>query len=246
MSLAGDGAQGRVRLGELLAALSLASDLGTDQPLEHALRTALLSVRLGEHAGLGGAELDNAWLLGVLHSIGCTADAPEAAVAYGDDRLARSAWSTVDGGRPQEVVRFLWERTGVGRGGAAHARAFVGAVAAGPKAPRRAFTAHCEVADRLAGRLGLGPAVRDGLWHVFERWDGKGYPRGRVGEEIPLAARIFAVVDAFDAMTNDRPYRPALPYREALEELRRVSGTQLDASFVEAFFPLAHELRFAA
>src|SRR3954447_22058725 len=104
-----------VRLGELLAALSLASDLGTDQPLEHALRTALLSVRLGERAGLGDDELADAWLLGVLHAIGCTADSPEAAGAYGDGRLARSAWATVDGGRPPEVVRFLWERTGVGR-----------------------------------------------------------------------------------------------------------------------------------
>jgi HD-GYP domain-containing protein (c-di-GMP phosphodiesterase class II) len=79
-----------------------------------------------------------------------------------------------------------------------------------------------------------------------ERWDGHGYPRGRSAEEIPLAARIFAVVDAFDAMTNDRPYRPALPFADALEELCRVAGSQLDASFVDAFLPLARELRFAA
>jgi HD-GYP domain-containing protein (c-di-GMP phosphodiesterase class II) len=223
MSGAGDGA--RVRLGELLAALSLATDLGTDQPLEHALRTALLAVRLGEAAGVDPEELRDAWLLGVLHAIGCTADAPEAAAVYGDDRRARSAWSTVDGGRPGEVVRFLWERTGEGRAPGAHARAFAAAVAAGPRAPRRAFTAHCEVADRLAGRLGLGDAVRDGLWHVFERWDGRGFPRGIAGEALPRCARLLHVArdaaavdrrlgaDAAAAIARDRSggaYEPAL------------------------------------
>ncbi len=75
------------------------------------------------------------------------------------------------------------------------------------------------------------PAV---LYH-HERWDGRGYPHGLAGEDIPLLARMIGVADAFDAMTTDRPYRPALSFEEALNELRTGAGKQFDASMVEAF-----------
>ncbi|HEY8490449.1 MAG TPA: GAF domain-containing protein, partial [Dehalococcoidia bacterium] len=68
-----------------------------------------------------------------------------------------------------------------------------------------------------------------------ERYDGKGYPRGLKGEEIPLGSRIFAVADAFDAMTSDRPYRKAMPWDAALREIRKHTGTQFDPKVVEAF-----------
>jgi len=68
-----------------------------------------------------------------------------------------------------------------------------------------------------------------------ERWDGTGYPHGLVGEDTPIEARIVAVCDAFDAMTNDRPYRTALPREQALQELRAGAGTQFDPQVVEAF-----------
>jgi putative nucleotidyltransferase with HDIG domain len=71
-------------------------------------------------------------------------------------------------------------------------------------------------------------------WH-HERIDGKGYPDGLSGDQIPLAARIVAVADAFDSMTSARPYRPARTMADAIEELRRVSGTQLDTDCVRAF-----------
>jgi diguanylate cyclase (GGDEF)-like protein/PAS domain S-box-containing protein len=75
------------------------------------------------------------------------------------------------------------------------------------------------------------PIVR----HHHERIDGKGYPDGLAGEEIPLEARILAVVDSFDAMTHERVYRKALSFEEAIAELKRCAGTQFDAAVVEAF-----------
>ena len=69
-----------------------------------------------------------------------------------------------------------------------------------------------------------------------ERFDGAGYPRNLKGEEIPVGARIFAVVDAYDAMTSDRPYRMALSHDEALSEIRRQAGTQFDPVVVVPFF----------
>jgi two-component system, cell cycle response regulator len=68
-----------------------------------------------------------------------------------------------------------------------------------------------------------------------ERWDGSGYPDGLAGEDIPLGARIIAVCDAYDAMTHERPYRPARPPAAALEELRRGAGVRYDPRLVAAF-----------
>jgi ribonuclease P protein subunit RPR2 len=68
-----------------------------------------------------------------------------------------------------------------------------------------------------------------------ERWDGAGYPDGVAGTDIPLAARIFAVADALDAMTSDRPYRPALPWDHAGREIVREAERQFDPGIVAAF-----------
>ncbi len=80
----------------------------------------------------------------------------------------------------------------------------------------------------------MGEAVEIVQSH-HERFDGGGYPRGLRGEKIPLAARIFAIADSFDAMTSDRPYRSALSMEEAVAEIRAGSGTQFDPRCVEAF-----------
>jgi response regulator RpfG family c-di-GMP phosphodiesterase len=76
-----------------------------------------------------------------------------------------------------------------------------------------------------------------------ERWDGRGYPDGRFGEEIPLPARIFAVADTLDAMTSDRPYRSALPWADAEREIAAQSGSQFDPEVVEAFASSERALR---
>jgi HD-GYP domain-containing protein (c-di-GMP phosphodiesterase class II) len=74
--------------------------------------------------------------------------------------------------------------------------------------------------------------------HHHERMDGRGYPQGLRGDEIPLSARIFTVADSFDAMTSDRPYRGALPKEHALEEIRAGAGTQFDPEVVDEFLIL--------
>jgi response regulator RpfG family c-di-GMP phosphodiesterase len=76
-----------------------------------------------------------------------------------------------------------------------------------------------------------------------ERWDGDGYPDGLVGAEIPLSARVFAVADALDAMTSDRPYRRALPWVQAGRELVQQSGKQFDPEIVAAFVDVESRLR---
>ena len=71
--------------------------------------------------------------------------------------------------------------------------------------------------------------------HHHERWDGAGYPHGLRGDEIPVEGRLLGVADAFDAMTSDRSYRPALLVEQALEELERCAGSQFDPLLAETF-----------
>jgi HD-GYP domain-containing protein (c-di-GMP phosphodiesterase class II) len=85
--------------------------------------------------------------------------------------------------------------------------------------------------DRVGGLLArVGEVVRS----CHERWDGKGYPDGLTGEEIPIAARIVFACDAYNAMTTDRPYRSAMPHEAAIAELRANTGTQFDPKIVSA------------
>ncbi|HEX9890806.1 MAG TPA: HD domain-containing phosphohydrolase [Actinomycetota bacterium] len=86
----------------------------------------------------------------------------------------------------------------------------------------------------------LGDAV-DVIRCHHERFDGDGYPRGLKEEEIPLSARIFSVVDAYDAMTSDRPYRRAMPVEQAVEQIVQGSGTHFDPEVVEAFLVMMED-----
>jgi PAS domain S-box-containing protein len=89
--------------------------------------------------------------------------------------------------------------------------------------------------DMISPIAYLQPVIDIPYCH-HEKWDGSGYPRGLKGEEIPLAARIFAVVDVWDALTSDRPYRPAWPPDRVREYIRSQSGTHFDPRVVQAFF----------
>jgi HD-GYP domain-containing protein (c-di-GMP phosphodiesterase class II) len=86
----------------------------------------------------------------------------------------------------------------------------------------------------------LAPAL-DIPYHHHERWDGSGYPDGLQGERIPLPARIFAVVDVYDALLASRPYRPALTQAEALDHLRAQSGILFDPQVVKTFLSMIGE-----
>ena len=87
----------------------------------------------------------------------------------------------------------------------------------------------------------LHPALAIPYSH-HEHWDGSGYPQGLAGEEIPLAARIFAVVDEYDALTSDRPYRKACSHEEALLSIKKEAGTHFDPAVVAAFIELMTKL----
>jgi hypothetical protein len=101
-----------IRAAEGFGALSLATDLGTGQPLEHALRTAVLAVRLGELAGATSQELADTYYVALLHASGCTSNGHEATQLYGDDIAHRAAFYLVDPANPAEILAFYKPTSG--------------------------------------------------------------------------------------------------------------------------------------
>lgn len=97
---------------------------------------------------------------------------------------------------------------------------------------------HPDVGHRIVGQAGFSPMVSEIVLTHHERWDGRGYPRGLRGEEIPLATRLFSVADSLDAMTSDRPYRRGMPLEDAVAEVVRHRGTQFDPLAVDALLRL--------
>ncbi|MHB1377062.1 MAG: histidine kinase N-terminal 7TM domain-containing protein [Candidatus Humimicrobiaceae bacterium] len=97
---------------------------------------------------------------------------------------------------------------------------------------------HSEVGYKIAKSTPELTAIARGILTHQEKWDGTGYPLKLKGEEIPLIARIIAVIDAFDAMTSDRPYRKALSIAKAIEELENGAGKQFDKNIVEKFLDI--------
>jgi len=100
---------------------------------------------------------------------------------------------------------------------------------------------HPEIGYRILQGINFLEMAREIVLSHQETYDGSGYPRGLRGRDIPLGARVFAVVDTLDAMTSDRPYRKALPYEAARNEILRFSGTQFDPDVVKVFLEIPDE-----
>lgn len=110
----------------------------------------------------------------------------------------------------------------------------------GPLLPqeRQEMNRHCEIGQRIAQSSEDLSPIADWILKHHERWDGKGYPLGLIGEEIPVECRILAIVDAYDAMTSDRPYRSALSHDEAIAEIQQCAGKQFDPILAHKFIQM--------
>jgi putative nucleotidyltransferase with HDIG domain len=108
---------------------------------------------------------------------------------------------------------------------------------------RAIIESHPVVGAKLLANVPAMDEVTQCVLHHHERLDGKGYPDGLAGDAIPIGSRVIAVADTFDAMTTDRPYRRGLSIDAAIAEMRRVAGTQLDASLVDVFLKMIDDGR---
>ena len=101
---------------------------------------------------------------------------------------------------------------------------------------------HPEIGYRILSATPEYSKIAQDILSHHERYDGKGYPRGLKGDEIPVRAKIIAIADAFDAMISDRPYRKAMTSSEAIEEIKRNTGTQFDPTVAKIFIDLFEEI----
>ncbi len=231
------GQQTAIRLAELIASLSLATDLGMGQPMEQALRTCLMAMGLARRIGCPEETLSEVYYLALVGHIGCTADAYETALYTGGDDLAfRRHASTMPTAPRSEVLPFMLRHFAADRPVPERARLMLGMLAKANQRFPALAAARCEVAVHLAERLGLGSGVRLGVTQTLERWDGKGGPAGLAGEAISLPARL--VQFAHDVEIIER-----VGGRQAAEAaVRKRRGAGFDPSIADAFLRVGAEL----
>ncbi len=221
-----------LRLAELMATISLATDLGNGYPLEKALRNALLAVGLARALGVDGQELSDVYYVALLEHLGCTAVAHEMAAGFGgQDNELRRVQLTGDRGIIGKSIREQVK----GAPPLDVAVIFARSIISGRRLRRVYTAATCEAGDRLAGRLGLSGGVRRALSHVYTRWDGKGFPPIS-GEDIALPARITRLAFLVEV------YYQLGGQDAAIAMVRRRTGVDFDPAVAGTFLGNADAL----
>jgi HD-GYP domain-containing protein (c-di-GMP phosphodiesterase class II) len=224
-----------VTLAELLAAFSLATDLGLGQPMEHLLRSWQIAARLADHMGYGDDQRESLFFVAMLAWVGCVADAPEVAASFGDDILFRGDSYGADLAGSAALGFFLGH---AGRGGSAAHRLRTAAalVLTGGSRITQGIQSHCLTTSALADRLGLGADVGAALRQFFTRWDGRGVPPGVGGAAIAPAVRLFHLADVVEV------HHRAAGVEGALDVARARRGKHFAPDVVDSFCEIAPEV----
>ena len=218
----------RVRLAELIAMLSLGTDLGMGQPMEHVMRQSLIALRLAERLGLDERTRVVVYYVGLISWVGCHIDAYEQAKWFGDDMALKTEARQVDMAGAAARA-FAVRHVGAGRPWRERARLGVAFVADGRRAAGEMIENHWVATNELAAQIGLDATVRESLYQTFERWDGKGVPAEVRGEEILMPARLVNLADVVEV------YHRSGGVDAAIAVARERSGSQFDPALVELF-----------
>src|SRR4051794_19972903 len=194
-----------VRRADFLMALAYATDLATGHSRDFALRSCVLAMRFAEVAGLDTETCRAVYHQALLRFIGCNADTHLLADAWGDEITLRRELHHIDMGNRAEFVEVFVR---------AIARKFPGAspeelakevergLAQGPQVNVPILSGHCEVAQRIAERIGLPERIRENLGQIYERWDGKGLPRGLAGDAVKFPVRVVSMAQDAIALND--------------------------------------------
>lgn len=223
------------RRSELLAALSLAIDLGLGQPMEHMMRATLLGLRIAAVLGADRAAAERIYYANLLAWIGCHADSYELANLFGDDISFRADYYNIDA-HGAAMLGMMVRHTGTNLPSlqrAGHRAAFV---LNASNSISELIHSHCASAAQLAARVGLDEQLPTILGQTFERWDGKGLPLGIAGAKIGLEMRIAQLADTAEVYLRTGGVAAAVDMAE------RRRGTQFDPAIVDIFCARAPEL----
>jgi HD-GYP domain-containing protein (c-di-GMP phosphodiesterase class II) len=224
------GVDGQIRLAEVMASLSLATDLGLGQPLEHELGVCLSALDLADRLACTAEESSDVYYVALLVHVGCTAAAPYFAGWVGGDEIHFQSGAQVLGpaSDPGEDIRYLVRRLADDRPLPERARLVAKQLVGGKKQFEVAAANLCEGGRLLARRLHLPDEVARALGQVTARWDGKGVPHGLGGAEISRALRIVRVAHDLVAIAH------AGGLETATGALTRRRGRGYDPQVVEA------------
>src|SRR5204862_2080863 len=185
-----------VRRADFLMALAYATDLATGHSRDFALRSCVLAMRLAEVAGLDDDTRRTVYHQALLRYSGCNADTHLLSAAFGDEIALRRDLQKIDIGNKPElaetIVRAL-KRTFADLPPDELAKAVERGLAEAMQVSVPILAGHCEVAQRIAERIGLSGEIRENLGQLYERWDGRGLPRGLKGDAVTLPVRLVTL-----------------------------------------------------
>jgi HD-GYP domain-containing protein (c-di-GMP phosphodiesterase class II) len=194
-----------MRRADFLMVLAYASDLATGHSNDFALRSCVLAMRIADLAGLPEAVRRNAYHQALLRYVGCNADTHLLSETFGDEIALRRELVGLDMGDRAELGQVFvraFKRHFSGLEPAALEKAIAEGLSQAVGVSRQVLTAHCEVAVRLGERLGLPEEIRSNLGQIYERWDGKGLPRGTKGDAVLPAVRLVTLAQDVIALRD--------------------------------------------
>ena len=216
----------RVRLAELVAALSLGIDLGFGQPMEHVLRQCRIALRIAEIAGLDEQARSAIYYSALLVNVGCHSDAHEQAYWFGDDIALKAVKYDAEPFSAADVLAML-QMLGSGSTPLHRLRIGLDFLLSGRKELDGMIAGHARMARSLGEELGLPDEVLEALIASYERWDGRGVPDGLVGVAIPMASRVAHLAEFLEVAYRTDGVEAAVALG------RRRCGTQFDPALVE-------------
>jgi response regulator RpfG family c-di-GMP phosphodiesterase len=217
-----------LRRAELLAAISLAIDLGLGQPMEHMLRSSLIATRIAERMGLDAQQRATVYYANLVGWIGCHADSHELAALFGDDIAYRADTYAVDM-TGLSFLRLMVSHVGRELPGWENGIRSVAFVLTARNQVARLIHSHCSSAGVLSDRMGLDRQVGEALAYIFERWDGRGMPNGARGEDIPIEIHIVHLADVVEVHLRMGGLDGAV------DVVRSRRGTQFSPAVAEVF-----------
>jgi HD-GYP domain-containing protein (c-di-GMP phosphodiesterase class II) len=220
---------------EVVAALSLATDVAMGQPLESGLQICVLARALAQRAGLDDAECARVHYVAQLRHVGCTAENDTFGALVGEEHVFRHGAAAIEINNPRVMFAYTMRHL-VRQNGLLGAAAKLAQMAAARDRMQESVLAVCEVAQMLADRLGLGQDVQADLLMTTERWDGKSFLKQAEAEAIPAPVRVVQIAECVTV------YRALEGVDAAREVVRDRAGGSFDPQLAEVFTRNADEL----
>jgi putative nucleotidyltransferase with HDIG domain len=219
-----------IRLSEIISALSYALDLTEGQPQGHAIRSCMIGMRLAQQIGMGTEGQGDLYYSLLLKDAGCSSNASRLFhILEADDILAKRDVKTTDWTRRNwESVHYALTHVAIGKPFLKRMETLFQIAANQKQDSRELITIRCERGAHIAMQLGFSGATADGIHSLDEHWDGRGYPNGLRGEEIPIYSRIANLAQTLDV------FRTAQGPEAAMETVQRRSGRWFDPDLVKA------------